>query len=226
MSDPTERSVPEAAAPMSSAALARRHLLLKSLGKGSVALAATAIPIRTLAVTPTLRVDGKEVRCSISGMQSVAPSRMTDTVACTGKSPGYWHKYEHWTAGQKMAAMTPFEVLFLSVGSAGSLGRYTLYDFVCSIGGVKPGGGDKDDKGNKPKAPGTTDAPTFTPGVENMQLNATDEWHWCCAWMNAMANGVPGTGVQYFPYTPLEVTALYRGPNRAGALQFFKLLEM
>lgn len=219
MSDPTERSVPEAAAPMSSAALARRHLLLKSLGKGSVALAATAIPIRTLAVTPTLRVDGKEVRCSISGMQSVAPSRMTDTVACTGKSPGYWHKFEHWTPEQKAAAMTPFEVLFMSVGSVGQLGRFTLYDFVCSIGGSKPGGG-------KPAPVGGASMPTFTAGVEAMNLNTTDEWHWCCAWMNAMANGVPGTGVQYFPYTPLEVTALYRGPNRAGALQFFKLLEM
>ena len=63
------------------------------------------------------------------------------------------------------------------------------------------GGGDKDDKGNKPKAPGSTDAPTFTPGVENMQLNATDEWHWCCAWMNAMANGVPGIEVH------LEISA-------------------
>ena len=39
MPDPIERSLPESTTPLSSSALARRHMLLKSLGKGSAALA-------------------------------------------------------------------------------------------------------------------------------------------------------------------------------------------
>ena len=55
------------AEPLSSTALARRHLLLKSVGKGTL-LAAAAVPIQTLAGTGMLTGGGKNgepaVRCS------------------------------------------------------------------------------------------------------------------------------------------------------------------
>lgn len=231
MSDLNERPVPHSPADLSSAALARRHMLLKTLGKGTAVAAAASIPMRTLANTPTLlTMDG--TRCSISGMQSGNNSRMGTTISrCTGKSPGYWHKPEHWTSAQRLQAATPFGVLFLDPANA--LAKYTLFEFVCSIGNGAPdstadkgNAGDKADKGKK-QDNGELVAPVLPPGVK---LNNTDEWHWCCAWMNATANHSAGSGVVDFPYTPTQVVAIYGNPTsfnttRAQALEFFKKLE-
>ena len=78
---------------LSATALARRHLLLKGVGKGSL-LAAAAIPIQTLAGTGMLTGAGKNgepaVRCSVSGMQSGIHSAAPSAGTCGGYSPGWW----------------------------------------------------------------------------------------------------------------------------------------
>lgn len=186
------------------ASLERRALLLRSVGKGSAALAAASLPVRTLSNTPTIVINGTKTRCSISGMQSGMGSRMPVTESCTGKSPGYWHKPSHWTPAQQSVinAGTTFNQLFDPV-STSVLGSFTLLEYLTSIGGGP----------NNP-----------------LKLNDTDEWHWIGAWMNAVANNTAGTGVINFPYTPFQVVEIYRDPGafrttRAEALSFFKLLE-
>lgn len=94
------------AEPLSSTALARRHLLLKGVGKGAL-LAAAAVPIQTLAGTGMLTGAGKDgqpaVRCSVSGMQSGIHSAAPSPGTCGGKSPGWWKQspqqpHAHWPA--------------------------------------------------------------------------------------------------------------------------------
>lgn len=97
--EPTGQGEAEA---LSSAAAARRYLLLKGIGKGSVVLAAT-VPLQTLASQSVFTNPGKDgapvVRCGISGMMSGAHSQNTATTVCSGYSPGYYHKPEHWPPG-------------------------------------------------------------------------------------------------------------------------------
>lgn len=89
---------------LSTTALARRHLLLKGVGKGTL-LAAAAIPIQTLAGTGMLTGAGKNgepaVRCSVSGMQSGIHSAAPSAGTCGGYSPGWWgqnkdHPHKNW----------------------------------------------------------------------------------------------------------------------------------
>jgi hypothetical protein len=77
-------------AALPSAAVARRHLLLKGLSRGSVVLAAS-VPLQTLASGSVFTdpVAGIPVRCSLSGQMSGIGSRVPDAV-CHGYSPGYW----------------------------------------------------------------------------------------------------------------------------------------
>lgn len=184
-------------------ALARRSMLLRSLGKGSAVLAATSLPMHTLASSTTfVTTDGKG--CSISGMQSGVNSKNPTTTLCKGKSPGYWHTFSHWTYAQKKQKETTFGVLFKDTTNV--YAGYTLFQFVCGIGN---GGA------------------VLPPGVK---LNDTDEWHWCCAWMNAAARNVASSGVVGFPYTRSQVVDIYNNPTkynttRADALLFFKKLE-
>ena len=218
MSDPIERPVPESTTPLTSAALARRHMLLKSLGKGTAALAVASVPMRTLANTPTLvMMDG--TRCSISGMQSGNHSRMGPTSTCVGKSPGYWHTYSHWIPAQRANWNVTFGTLFGDLGSP--VQGFTLYDIVCSVG----------NQGGTPPPPGVPpgpDHPVFSPGAEGKKFNNRPEWHWCSAWMNAVASNIAGTGVIDYPYTPAQVIAIYQDPEdfhgvtREFALNFFK----
>lgn len=77
---------------LSTDALARRRMLLKSLGKGSTVIAAAVIPMHTLATTVT--TTGK--LCTVSGTMSGVHSQVTNKIICTGKSPGYYHIYSHW----------------------------------------------------------------------------------------------------------------------------------
>ena len=91
---------------LSTTALARRHLLLKGMGKGAL-LAAAAVPIQTLAGTGMLTGGGKNgepaVRCSVSGMQSGIHSAAPSPGTCGGRSPGWWKQspqqaHAHWPA--------------------------------------------------------------------------------------------------------------------------------
>ena len=223
-----EQPVSDHPTPLSGAALARRQALLKGLGKGSAALAVASVPMRTLANTPTLfTLDG--TRCSISGMQSGNHSRITTRATCLGKSPGYWHKYSHWIPSQRARWNVTFGSLFGDVTSP--VAGFTLYDIVCSIGQVDGGGGKKGGSGGGAGQPPGPDNPVYSPNPAGIQFNNRPEWHWCCAWMNAMANNIDGTGVVDFPYTPSQVIAIYQNPSsfhgvtREQALEFFKKLE-
>jgi hypothetical protein len=199
MSELNETSASSPPSGMSKEALARRRMLLKSLGKGSAALAAASVPMHTLANSPTLLTkDG--TRCSISGMQSGNNSRLTGAETCQGNSPDYWRKYENWTPNQKKSEDVKFGLLFGPTDNK-KIEDATLKEIVCSIG--------KNDE------------------KKNVNYNNTPERHWCCAWMNAVANGEKG--VVNFPYKPEEVINFYLLPTvnrtRKDALNFFKLLE-
>lgn len=91
----SEAAAPDATlshAGLSTDAMARRRMLLKSLGKGSTVVAAAAVPMHTLATTVTS--SGK--LCSVSGTMSGVHSQVTNRTTCTGKSPGYYMKCDHW----------------------------------------------------------------------------------------------------------------------------------
>ncbi len=210
MTDPTtlkNETLKEQSSPES---LARRSMLLKSVGKGSAVIAAASLPVHTLATTPTIVIKGKTdtngrpIRCSISGMQSGMGSRMPATATCTGKSPGYWHKPENWTQLQRSVIYANPRPTFNSFFGppTTSNGHRTLEQYIRTTGAAYSG--------------------------QVKGLNSTDDWHWIAAWMNAMANNV--AGIQNFPFTGPEVIELYRNPGkfnttRAEALMFLKLIE-
>ncbi len=78
---------------LSSDVLARRRMLLKSLGKGSALIAAT-VPLQSLATSSAL-LTRNGLRCSVSGMQSSVHSKQpTSSVICGGYSPGWWGQEE------------------------------------------------------------------------------------------------------------------------------------
>jgi len=55
---------------LSSDALARRRMLLQSLGKGSAVVTAVSVPMHSLAAIGTLSVTANGKRCTISGTMS------------------------------------------------------------------------------------------------------------------------------------------------------------
>lgn len=71
-----------------------RRWLLKVLGRGSAALAASAPITKTLAGTASVTPGG--LICSISGVQSGAHSQSTSLPTCGGYSPGRYKKLTHW----------------------------------------------------------------------------------------------------------------------------------
>lgn len=73
--------------------MARRRALLNSVVKGS-AIAASAVPIKTLALTSAVTAGGQI--CSASGVESVAHSRATGLPTCLGKSPTFFKTVSNW----------------------------------------------------------------------------------------------------------------------------------
>ena len=106
---------------LSATALARRKMLLTSLGKGSAVVAAAALPLKALAATPTVTSingpGGAPVRCTISGAQSGVHSKETITATCAGRKPSSYGPpavsiLTPWPGNLKKS--TPFNVVFLS----------------------------------------------------------------------------------------------------------------
>ena len=95
---------PADAQALSSEAVARRHLLLKGLGRGSAVLAAS-IPLKTLASTSVFTNRGANgaavIQCSVSGMNSVAPSQSTTSQVCSGYNPTRYQNGDSWPSGVK-----------------------------------------------------------------------------------------------------------------------------
>ena len=74
-------------------ALARRRMLLTSLGKGSAAVA-LVVPIQTLAVTTIV---GGTKLCTVSGVQSNVGSHPLGTpTICQGNSPIFFQTLANW----------------------------------------------------------------------------------------------------------------------------------
>ena len=104
---------------LSATALARRKMLLTSLGKGSAVVAAVALPLKALAATPSLTLLnlGPQVRCTISGMQSGVHSKETITATCAGRKPSSYGPPTvtiptPWPGN--LSKTTPFNVVFVT----------------------------------------------------------------------------------------------------------------
>lgn len=72
----------------------RRYVLLKGVGRGSAILATAAVPIKTLASTPSMTANGQI--CTISGVQSGAHSQATQLLTCAGLKPAYYADIKKW----------------------------------------------------------------------------------------------------------------------------------
>ena len=97
--------------------LARRKMLLTSLGKGSAVVAAAALPLKALAATPTVTsINGiglnAPVRCTISGAMSGVHSKETITVTCAGRKPSSYDVTTTWPGG--VSKTTPFNLVFVT----------------------------------------------------------------------------------------------------------------
>lgn len=205
---------------LNSAALARRHMLLKGLGKGTAVLAAS-VPLQTLASQSVFTYDGPgtatQIRCGVSGMTSGIHSRDVTTTQCMGYSPGYYKTHD-WPAGVNKTA------LITTVCS-----RSTLKTYVCTettkVKGVETQVVTRsresiDFKNERAGSCTVVNSTLFD--VIDFHEN-TDEFHWVCAWLNAMGGAPAGWN---FPYTGAEVIAFYDNnasyPVGKSPLDFFK----
>lgn len=142
-----------------SAAIARRRMLLKGVGKGTAVLAAS-VPIQTLANQSLLTFDGKH-QASISGMFSgVHSATPTTTPLAGGFSPGWW--------GQSNSD-TP---LVPSRTWPALPGGWT-YNTKCRSVFTQT------------TLPGD---PTLFQVMQLPIYANTDERHWICAWLNALSH--------------------------------------
>jgi hypothetical protein len=105
-------------------ALARRRLLLNGLGKGSVVLAAAAVPMHSLAYDSTIKTitDGKNghvIWASVSGFQSaVMPSRADGAQIASGYNRAHYADKANWFGwggtGGTSDVDKPFNSIFTS----------------------------------------------------------------------------------------------------------------
>lgn len=130
----TESTLNGQVAALSSAAVARRRILLKGVGKGAAVLAAT-IPIQTLATQTLLTPDGLH-QCSISGMTSgVHSATPLTTPRCAGLSSDYWGKVNPAKTTEPLNKWPiDYTVMFNKIFSPSSLRPNTTLFHVMSLG--------------------------------------------------------------------------------------------
>lgn len=140
---------------LSATALARRKMLLTSLGKGSAVVAAAALPLKALAATPTVTsINGiglnAPVRCTISGMQSGVHSKETIRTTCAGRKPSSYGTpafpaNTNWPGN--LSRTTAFNVVFptspetntltsIIQGAPGSDNAYWIAAFLNALSGL------------------------------------------------------------------------------------------
>jgi hypothetical protein len=186
--------------------LARRRMLLASLGKGSVVVAAAAAPMHSLAAIGTLSITlsttpGAGRRCTISGAMSAIHSHETVTATCGGMSPGFYKTISHWPNFN--ASTNPLANNIVNGGS-------TPFNINTSFSTLF-GSGSSD-------------------SLINCLVNTAThqiEFHWIAALLNGTVSSVAGTGnpgSNNYPYTAAQVIALYvaNGTVRTNAFNFFK----
>ncbi len=196
---------------LSSAAVARRHALLKGLSRGSVVLA-TALPLQTLSAKTVFTHTGKNgepvVQCGGSGQMSGVGSRTPDDDdRGDGYSPGYYKFPDKhpWPFGTDPE--TPCKDIFHG----------------CLLEMPAPVTPPVKVHGNAHSKP-TPPTPHVPASLVYVLLNDenSDYYHWITAWLNGMG-GAPASF--NFPYTGPEVIAFYNGTgpySAAQALEFFK----
>ena len=183
---------------LSSAAVARRRMLLKGAGKGAAVIAAT-VPIQTLATQSVLTFDGLH-QCTVSGaMSGVHSATPLGTPTCTGYRPSRYAALIFWPgyapgnnppntarATNTVDGITFNETAFFATvfGGGSSSGNAARLINIVTSGSPEP------------------------------------EQVWVTALLNAFKNAtVPSLN---FPYTPSQVRAFYSSPQAAQALSFFR----
>ena len=159
---------------LSATAIARRHALLKGVGKGSAVLAAT-VSLQTLAGQSLLTFDGKH-QCSVSGQHSgVHSATPKGTLRCGGYSPGWWGQVEVNSNPKTPSRTWP------------TLPDSLSYNSKCNLVFTKQT---------------LLNDPTLFQVMENPLYASTDERHWICAWLNALSHSFnfPYTGQQVLDY--------------------------
>ena len=191
----TESMGRDKAGALSSAAIARRRLLLASLGKGTAVAAAVSVPMQSLAAVGTLAVIGPndKRRCTISGVMSGVHSGETTAATCTGYSPGYYKTVSHWplyNASSNPTASNPIN------GGSGTFNINTPFSTLFGSG----------------SSDGLITCLVDTSSHQN-------EFHWTAA----LLNGTVGSPAVNFPYSAQEVIDLYKagGTVRSNAYAFF-----
>lgn len=98
MSELNQQTEQAGLASASVSAIARRRMILASLGKGASVAAAVAVPMNSLAGIGTLSVTANRRRCTISGaiISGVIHSNETVTAECVGASPSYYSNPARW----------------------------------------------------------------------------------------------------------------------------------
>lgn len=179
----------------SASLLARRKMLLTSIGKSSALVAVVAVPMQSLAAIGTTSrtgIDGK--RCTISGVMSGVHSRETVTAVCTGRRGTYYNVVTNWPnySSTNLTAIN---------GITGSNSSATFSkDTPFNNNGI------------------------FGSGISTKLIDifngstSTEYYHWA----TALLNGTLGSTAVNFPYTAQQVIDLYNDPaKRAAALAFF-----
>jgi hypothetical protein len=100
----TTQSNPKSQDAVQSTDIARRRMLLTSLGKGSAVVAAAAVPMQSLADIGALALTADGKRCTISGNMSAAHSTGNPTAICTGKKYTYYQTLANWPTYNAQAA--------------------------------------------------------------------------------------------------------------------------
>ncbi|BDT68362.1 hypothetical protein os1_25440 [Comamonadaceae bacterium OS-1] len=182
---------------LASDAMARRRMLLKSLGKGSSVIAAAAIPMHTLAATGTLAKTINGTRCTISSMASGVHSKDTTTEQCIGlKTSKFAVVPTNWPNATLDVPTGSYIVTSVGITSFRNTSPFNTV-FGAGI---------------------TTTLSTILSSAPN-----SDEAVWITALLNSIicASGITSSGVKNFPYTPAQVIGLYAS-NPTAAVTFFR----
>jgi hypothetical protein len=180
---------------LSSEALARRRMLLKSLGKGSTAIAAVSVPMHSIAAIGTLSVTANGKRCTISGTMSGVHSNETVTAGCKGYAPSKYQTLANWPGYDVAANRATNTVDGITFAQQPVRGRTFSYVF---------GSG--------------SNSNTLLAILVNSP--GSDE----AVWITALLNSIKVDASWNFPYSPSQVRSLYAtgGQTSLNALAFFK----
>lgn len=180
---------------MPAQALARRKMLLTSLGKGAAVVGAVAVPMQSLAAIGSLSLTANGKRCTISGAMSAVHSNQAPLPVCSGRMPSFYSSVKNWPRYDKQTnplATNPV------TGSGGGLtfNKDTIFTSLFGSGS------------------------TLT--LINLLAGPTSEFtHWTTALLNGTDVSAAGNTTN-FPYTAQQVIDLYNNPARsADALSFF-----